>query len=94
MYIQFIQYLLCMWTNCVLVSKFVFSHLVYCCMSSLLVDLLKRLLDPTTSDLRPAITLATTALVPCPGTAYLKPRADTTTRREPRQAMPRNTKSD
>jgi len=31
-------------------SEFVFSHLIYCCMSSLLVDLFTCLLDPTTCD--------------------------------------------
>jgi len=44
------------WRN---LSEIVFSHLVYCCMSSLLVDLFTCLLDPTTSDLHPVITLAT-----------------------------------
>jgi hypothetical protein len=45
------------------VSEFAFSHFAYCSMSSLLVVLFTYLLDLTTSDLHPAITLATTVHV-------------------------------
>ena len=49
--------------NCQKLSDFVFSHLVYCCASSLLFVYL----DLTTSWLSITVTL-----VPYPGTAYLK----------------------
>ena len=61
---------------CGFVSGFVFYPFSLLRMSSLLVVLFKCLLDLTTSDLHPAITLATAVHlfhIWDPGTAYLRP---------------------